>query len=87
MVNETERRDLYDALAESIGPEPAATMMELLPGAGWSDLARQADITTLRAEMVRLESKMDAQLPKLVAANIASMIGVAGLVLAAAKLA
>ena len=40
----------------------------------------------LKGEIAELRGEVRAQLPKLVAANIASMIGVAGLVLAAAKL-
>ncbi|MGI8777608.1 MAG: hypothetical protein ACR2LJ_09550 [Acidimicrobiales bacterium] len=41
----------------------------------------------LRGEMGELRGEIKAQLPRLYAANIASMIGVAGLVLAAARLA
>ena len=39
--------------------------------------------TELRGEMADLRTEYRAQLPKLIAANIASMLGVAGLVLAA----
>ncbi len=73
-------------------------MMELLPPVGWADVARQSDLVAIRGEMAELRAELKgeiaelrgeirAQLPKLIAANIASMIGVAGLVLAAAKLA
>jgi hypothetical protein len=41
----------------------------------------------LKGEIAELRSEVKAQLPRLVAANIASMIGISGLVLAAAKLA
>ena len=41
----------------------------------------------LKGEIAELRGEIKAQLPRLVAANIASMIGVAGLVLAAGKLA
>ena len=41
----------------------------------------------LKGEMADLRGEIKAQLPRLYAANVASMIGVAGLVLAAAKLA
>jgi hypothetical protein len=40
----------------------------------------------LKGEIAELRGEMKTILPKLVAANIGSMIGVAGLVLAAAKL-
>ena len=41
----------------------------------------------LKGEIAGLRGEIKAHLPKLIATNIASMIGVAGLVLAAAKLA
>jgi len=83
-----------------MGGGPAATMMELLPPVGWADVARQSDLVAVRGEMAglrgemaelrgeiaELRGEMKAQLPRLYAANVASMIGVAGLVLAAAKL-
>jgi hypothetical protein len=43
----------------------------------------RGEIAILRTEVVELRADYAAQLPKLIAANIASMIGVAGLVLAA----
>jgi chromosome segregation ATPase len=50
----------------------------------------RAEMTGLRGDMARLESRLDArigsQVPKLWAANMASMVGVAGLVLAAGAL-
>jgi hypothetical protein len=50
----------------------------------------RAEMTGLRGDMARLESRLDArigsQVPKLWAANMASMLGVAGLVLAAGAL-
>jgi hypothetical protein len=61
--------------------------MGLLPPVGWADVARQSDLTAIRGEIAELRGEIKAQLPKLYAANIASMIGVAGLVLAAAKFA
>ncbi|HEV2759959.1 MAG TPA: hypothetical protein VGV86_10375 [Acidimicrobiales bacterium] len=98
MVSDLDRRGLYDALAQRLGHGPAGTLMELLPPVGWADVARQSDLTALRGEMAELRAELKgeigelhaelrSQLPRLYAANIASMIGVAGLVLAAAKLA
>lgn len=40
----------------------------------------------LKGEIAELRGEMRAQMPKLIAANIASMVGVAGLVLAAGAL-
>lgn len=94
MVSDHDRRDLHDALERRLGEGPAATLMELLPPVGWADVARQSDLVAVRGEMAQLRGEIaelrgeiKAQLPKLYAANIASMLGVAGLVLAVAKLA
>jgi len=94
MVSDEDRRELYEALEQRLGGGPAATMMELLPPVGWADVARQADLVAVRGEMAlirgeiaELRGELKAQLPKLYAANVASMIGVAGLVLAAARFA
>jgi ribosomal protein L29 len=46
----------------------------------------KGEIAELRGEMAELRGELHAQLPKLIAANIASMVGVSGLVLAAAAL-
>jgi predicted nuclease with TOPRIM domain len=47
----------------------------------------RGEFAELRGEVAELRGEVKAQLPKLIAANMGSMIGVAGLVLAAAKLA
>ncbi len=122
MISDADRRRLHGALVKAIGPQSSEVLMELLPPAGWTDLATRTDIeiakTDLRLEMqdlkgeiqevrnelkgeiadvktdladVRIEiqdlrSRVDAQLPKLVTANIASMIGVAGIVITAGAL-
>ena len=109
MLTEDDRRNLYEALEESLGVRPAATLMAMLPPVGWADVATRQDVEALRAElrgemaevrgemaelraelrgeMALLRGHVDGLFPKLVATNIASMIGVAGLVLAAASLA
>jgi len=46
----------------------------------------RGEMSELRGEMSELRGEIKAQLPRLYAANIASMIGVAGLVLATVKL-
>ena len=46
----------------------------------------KGEMAELRGEIGRLDGRITAQLPKLVAANVASVIAVAGLVLAAVRL-
>jgi hypothetical protein len=101
MVSDQDRRDLYEALERRSGQGAAGTLMELLPPVGWADVARQSDLVAVRGEMAQirgeigqvrgeiaeLRGEIKAQLPRLITANIASMIGVAGLVLATAKFA
>ena len=100
MHTDAQRRHLFDQLGEVLTPESRDALMELLPPVGWSDIARQADIHELRGEMsevrgemsevrgemAELRAEVHGQLPKLITANIASMIGVAGLVLGAVQL-
>jgi len=102
MVSDHDRRALFDALEQGLGEGPAATLMELLPAVGWGDVARSSEVAAqgvalrgevaelraeLKGEMAELRGEVHAMLPRLIAANIVSMIGIAGLVLAAAKLA
>ncbi|MCP4960356.1 MAG: hypothetical protein GY925_13970, partial [Actinomycetia bacterium] len=46
----------------------------------------KGEMADVRIEIQDLKSRLDAQLPKLVAANIASMLGVAGIVITAGAL-
>jgi hypothetical protein len=101
MFTDDDRRRLYDALDQALGHDSAAILMAHLPPVGWAELATKGDLAELRGEVVALKGElrgemaalrselrgeMQAILPRLVAANIASMIGVAGLVLAATAL-
>jgi len=87
VVSDHDRRDLYEALEQGLGPSAAGTLMELLPPVGWADVARQSDLTALRGEMAELRAEIKTQLPRLYVANIGMAFATAGLVLAAAKLA
>jgi len=97
MLSDHDRRQLFVALEESLGQGPAGTLMELLPPVGWADVATRADLAATRAELkgeiaglrgeiAELRGELRAQVPRLVAANIGSMMGIAGLVFAIAKL-
>ena len=55
MVSDRDRRELFDALNHSLGEGPATTLMELLPPVGWSDVARQSDVTSVRGEIAGLK--------------------------------
>ena len=92
-VSDEDRRDLFEGFAALLDRKRANTLMELLPPVGWSDVARRGDIAELRGEIAELRGEMAelrgetrSQLPKLIAANIGSMIGVAGVVLAGGAL-
>ncbi len=99
MVSDRDRHELYVALLGRLGQGPADTMMEMLPPVGWADVARASDLEALRielrSEMAALRAELKAELKsegaslrnQLFAANVATAATVAGLVLAAAKLA
>ena len=95
MVSDRDRHDLYVALLDGLGQGPADTLMEMLPPVGWADVVRASDLaalrTELRAEMAALRAELKSEVAslrnQLFAANVATTAAVAGLVLAAAKLA
>ena len=57
-VTEQQRHALLTWFEEQLGPERAATMMELIPPARASELATKRDLEELEA---RLEARFDAQ--------------------------
>ena len=97
MFTDDDRRALYDALEGALGHHPAAILMAHLPPVGWADLATRGDLGAVKGDIAELKGEiaevkgqiaelrgdMQSQLAKMIAANIASMVGVAGLVLAA----
>ena len=101
-VDERARRMVHAKLEEALGEEAADAMMELLPPVGWGDLATRADVqhlgielrgemAELRGEITRLEARLESKIEGLVVrqliASVPLAFSVAGLVLAAAKLA
>jgi hypothetical protein len=91
MVTDAQRRGLYEGLEETLGTDRADTLMELLPGVGWNDIARRSDIDAVNSKIDALRVEVDGKLTRLEGrvffANAGLAIAVAGLVLGAAKLA
>lgn len=97
-VTDHDRRQLFVALESSLGRQPAATLMELMPPVGWSDVAHQSDLVAVRAEIAEIRAELRAeiadlrgevrgQLVRFVLAKVPIVFGAAGLVMAAARLA
>ena len=47
-VTEKQRHDLFNKLEEALGPDGAATLMDMLPPAGWADVATKQDLASLQ---------------------------------------
>jgi hypothetical protein len=50
-VEERSRRELQEALMETIGPEHTDTLFGYLPPTGWADVATTRDLDAMRAEL------------------------------------
>ena len=50
-VSDARRRLLHDELVKKLGADVADTLMDYLPHAGWSDLARQSDLQAMEARL------------------------------------
>ncbi|HLG00929.1 MAG TPA: hypothetical protein VI916_10685 [Acidimicrobiia bacterium] len=65
-VNERTRHQLYEAMRNALGDDPAETLMEMLPPVGWADVATKQDLavleSTLRSELNALESSLRADI-------------------------
>lgn len=59
-VSAAQHRAMHDGLVKKLGADVADTLIDCLPPAGWSDLARQSDIAQLRTEMQAMESRLRA---------------------------
>ena len=50
-ISDQSRYDLHRRLAEVLGPDEAATLMEHLPPVGWADVATKRDLDHLSYEL------------------------------------
>lgn len=77
-VTEQARHDFFNQVREVMGPESAATLMELLPPVGWADVATKHDVAELEKRLglrfaaidhrfEELEQRLDLRFDKLAA--------------------
>ena len=81
-IDERRRHDLYVRAEEVLGPEPANTLMELLPPVGWGDVATKRDLDNL-ANVLRVEMHILAR--TLFLAIVTIVLTMSGLVFALAR--
>jgi hypothetical protein len=58
IVDEPARHDLYRGLEELLGNKRADTLMSMLPGAGWADVATRQGV---RDDLRQLEARVDTR--------------------------
>lgn len=59
------RQSLHSKLADALGVDEAALLMDYLPPVGWADIATKRDVEMLRVEMGALRSGVDARISDL----------------------
>lgn len=68
-LTEQSRHQLFEELDRILGPEKAATLMELLPPVGWADVATKRDLDrlgdALRGEMATLDASLRGELARI----------------------
>ena len=86
-VSERDRHRFYETTRAKLGEAEADYLMEMLPPVGWADVATKHDLYQLEARVEvlgkELRAEMRALSARLIMANLASMMGLAGLLLAA----
>jgi len=56
---------MHAELVKKLGASVADTLMDYLPHAGWSDLARRSDLDRLVVEMQAMESRLETKIAEL----------------------
>jgi hypothetical protein len=65
VLTEAQRHQLFTQLVGAIGPEGAATMLEIVNPLTNGDLATKADITRLELDITRVEREIRADITRL----------------------
>jgi len=70
-VSEAQRRTMHAELVKKLGADVADTLMEHLPPAGWSDLARRSDLDAMES---RLKAELAEKLNSLTRCFVATQL-------------
>jgi hypothetical protein len=84
-VTEYERHQLFVWFEEQMGPERAATMMNLIPPVGWFQLASKHDLLELEGRLdgrlAQVESRVTRSLVTWLLASQATVVAAVGLMI------
>lgn len=64
-LDERHRLALHEAARNALGPEPALTLMELLPPVGWTDVATRHDLDDLRRTVEEVDRRLSVRIDAL----------------------
>ena len=75
-VDEARRHSLGEKVREVLGVDDGETLMEMLPGVGWADVATKHDLDVIREQMAT-KADLHAQTTQLLMWLVPFNIGVA----------
>jgi len=84
-VSEAKRREMHAELVKKLGASVADTLMDYLPPAGWSDLARRSDLDAMESRLkAELAGKINSQTRWFMASQLVLVTAVIGSISAVA---